>query len=240
MKRAFTIILAVAALASVATLSSCRFNCKRGSGNQVTENRSLAGFSEIEISGDYQVNIKQDSNYAVNITADDNLMQYVKTEVNGDRLKIHTSRNICNAGPFIVNISLRELNFLRGSGAIKITSVGKITTKDLQLKLSGATKVNLDLNADNVRTTGSGLTEINLRGQASSHVVEMSGSGTLNALGFVVAKYSIESSGISHCKINVLNELNINSSGASDVQYKGNPSTVNNNKAGASTLQKID
>ncbi len=240
MKRAFTLILTVAALASVATLSSCRFNCKRGSGNQVTENRSLGGFSEIELSGDYQLNIKQDSNYVVNITADDNLMQYVKSEVNGDRLKIHTSRNICNAGPFIVNISLRELNYLKVTGAIKVTSVGKIITKDLQLKLSGATKVDLDLNADNVRTTGSGLTEVNLRGQASSHSVEMSGSGTLNALDFVVSKYEIESSGISNCRINVLNELNVNSSGSSDIQYKGNPANVNNNKSGSSTLQKID
>ncbi len=40
-------------------------------------------------------------------------------------------------------------------------------------------------------------------------------------------------------QIDVLNKLNVHSSGASDVKYKGNPA-VNNDKSGASSVEKAD
>jgi len=56
----------------------------------------------------------------------------------------------------------------------------------------------------------------------------------------VVGDYDISTSGAGNCEINVLHSLNVSSSGASEVKYKGNPSSVNNDKSGASTLQKVD
>jgi len=239
MRRIFAIFIIVAIPASL-TLSSCNFNCRHGSGKLVTETRSVSDFTGVDISGGYKVIIKQDSVTSLKITADDNLIQSIKTDVSGSgKLKIH-SPNICSSGQYVINISIKNLNYFRASGAIDLVSDGKITTKDLELNLSGATKVNLDINADNVVTSGSGLTDMTLTGQAKSHSVDLSGSGTLNALDFVVNKYSIRSSGASHCKINVLNVLDVSSSGASDIEYRGNPSTVNNSKSGASSLQKIN
>jgi len=241
MKKINLFLLSVTALYALQTLSSCNgFDCKKGSGNQTTETRKVEKFSKIDISGDYLVNIKQDTASTLSITADDNLMEYIKADVSDDKLTVHSSQSICNSGQFVLNITVRDLSAIKTSGAVDITSKGKITTKDLGLILSGATKVTLDLSADNVNTQASGLTDINLTGQASSHNVELTGSGQLNALDFVVAKYRIETRGASHCKINVLNQLDVNSSGASDVEYRGNPSNINNNKSGASTLKKID
>jgi hypothetical protein len=37
-----------------------------------------------------------------------------------------------------------------------------------------------------------------------------------------------------------LHDLNVNTTGASDIQYKGNPANVNSHKTGASTLTKIN
>ncbi|MEO6980362.1 MAG: DUF2807 domain-containing protein, partial [Mucilaginibacter sp.] len=128
---------------------------------------------------------------------------------------------------------------LKASGAVEVESDGKIITQDIEFTLSGATKLSMDLNAANVRTKGSGVTTINLKGQASSHDVEIRGSGELHAFDFVVGTCSINSSGIGHSEVNVLNKLNVHSSGASDVKYKGNPS-VNNDKSGASSVEKAD
>jgi hypothetical protein len=95
------------------------------------------------------------------------------------------------------------------------------------------------MNAANVRTTSSGASEIFLKGQASSHEVDLSGSSEINALDFVVGKYRIESSGSANSKINVLNELEVKSSGSSDVEYRGNPSKLSNDDSGASSIRKI-
>jgi len=232
-------ILVILAAVIVSGLSSCMFNCVHGSGSQATEIRKLTDFSRIDISGGFKVILKQDSSLSLKITADNNLLKYIKSTVNGGKLRVYTRRNICNSGEMTLNIGVHKLEEIKASGGIEVLGDGKITTQDMHLRLSGATKVTMELNAANVTTTGSGATELNLKGQATLHNIEMSGSGKVNALDFVVGNCDIQTSGVGDYKVNVLHSLNINSAGASDVKYRGNPS-VTEHKAGASSVEKIN
>jgi hypothetical protein len=233
-----SIIILLAGIA-LCGLSSCMFNCVHGSGTEASETRKVSDFSRIDISGGFKVILKQDSSLSVKITADDNLLKYIKTSVNGDKLRIYTRRNFCNSSQTIVYIGVRHLEELKASGGIEVESDGKITTQDIHLRLSGATKITMDLNAANVTTSGSGATELNLKGQASSHNIELSGSGKVNALDFVVGNCEIQTTGVGHSEVNVLHSLSIHSTGASEVKYRGNPS-ISSDKVGASSVEKIN
>jgi hypothetical protein len=234
-------ILLIIAVASVTVLSSCkRFRCVRGSGNVRTENRKVDDFTKIDVSGGFKVTLKQDSSLTVGITADDNLLKYIQTSVSGGKLHIKTKRNLCGSGEMMITIGVRNLDEIGASGAVEIMSDGLINTKDLEIGLSGSTKVNMELNARNVHTDGSGSTEVFLKGQAASHDVDLSGSGKIEALDFVVGKYNIETSGATHCKINVLTDLSVHTSGASEIEYKGSPTKVTNDQSGASSIKKIE
>lgn len=237
--RIFTIIV-LAALFTLGSLSACKIGCKTGSGKAATEKRTVESFNKIEVSGGFKVVLTQDSSSVVTVTTDDNLLKYIRTSVSGGTLKIDTKKNLCGNGETIVSIGIKHLEMLKASGGIEISSAGRINTRDISFELSGATHLNLDLNAAKVRTKGSGSTEIELKGQATSHDLDLSGSGSIKALDFVVGTYDIETSGASECKINVLKELNIRTSGASDIQYRGNPANVRNDKSGASSVTKID
>ncbi|MGZ3873291.1 MAG: head GIN domain-containing protein [Mucilaginibacter sp.] len=239
MKKIYLFSLALLAGIALSGLSSCRLSCVHGSGNQKSEDRKVGSFKSVDISGGFKVILKQDSSMSVKITADDNLLKYIRTSVSGGRLKIYTKRNMCNTGEMTVYLGIGDLDQLKASGAVEIESEGKITTHDLNLHLSGATKVTLDLNAANVSTHGSGVTEVNLKGQASSHNIDLSGSGKVHAFDFVVGSCSIETSGVGHSEVNVLNTLDVHSSGASEVRYHGNP-TIRNDKSGASSIEKAD
>jgi hypothetical protein len=240
MKKIYVATLAIISVASISMLSSCRLGCVKGSGRQVTESHKVNDFTAIKISGGFKVNLKQDSSKTVTITADDNLMKYIRSESDGDELKIYTRKNFCSSGEIVINIGVKNLEKIEGSGAVDFTSDGKLNTKDLDIRLSGAGKVDLDLTAANVTTSGSGSTEIDLKGQATSHKVEMTGNGDMHAFDFVVGSYDIHTTGASDCEINVLNSLNVNTTGASDIKYKGNPASVNSTKTGASTLTKVN
>lgn len=234
----FKIILL--SLAAVFALGSCRYKCIKGSGREAAENLTVANFTEINVKGGYHIILKQDSSLYLNITADDNVLKLIRTEVDGDKLRISTKRNICAERPITITIGIKRLEAIEGSGAIELENQGKLNVNDLKLKFSGASKVNLDLSANNVTTEGSGATEINLKGQATSHSVHLTGSGKLYALDFIVDKYDLETTGASECKINVLNELNTHTTGAADIEYRGNPAHVNNSKVGAAEIKKID
>jgi hypothetical protein len=241
MKKAYLTALTVFAGISLLLLSSCRLNCVKGSGKEGSESRKVTDFTKLDISGNYKVILKQDSSLGIAITADDNLLKYIKTEVNGDKLKISTdNKNICSNGDVVITIGVHNIEAIHASGAIDIKSDGKIVAKNFDFDLSGATKINMDLDAADVSTDGSGVTEVTLRGQASSHHVDLSGGGKIHAFDFIVGNYDIETSGASDCDINVLHELSVNSSGASDIKYKGNPTTINNKKAGISAITKVN
>jgi hypothetical protein len=230
----------LAGLVAITAFSSCMFNCVHGSGVAITEDRKVDDFTKLDVSGGYKITLKQDSSLSLKITADDNVMKYIVATVNGDKLRISTKKNICAKKAIEIVIGVRNLDGLKGSGAIEVTSNGKLNVKDLAIQLSGASKVNLDLNAASVTTKGTGATEISLKGQAASHTVHLTGSGKISALDFVVGKYDIETTGASECKINVLTDLRVHTTGASEIEYRGNPTNVNTSKAGASSVKKID
>ncbi|GAA3980882.1 head GIN domain-containing protein [Mucilaginibacter dorajii] len=234
-----TAVLAV--IVSVSIFSSCRrLRCVHGSGNIITENRKANDFTKLDISDAFKVHLKQDSSLSISIKGDDNQLKYVSTSVEGGTLHIKSKKNFCDGDSIVINIGIKKLDEIDASGAVVISSVGKINTGDLKFGLSGATKLNLDVNAANVVTENSGMAEVNLTGQAASHKIESSGISKVNAFDFVVGDYDINTSGIGNCKINVLKTLNVHSSGASEVQYKGSPATVNNDKSGASKITKVD
>lgn len=215
-----------------------RMDCITGSGKQISKTRDVEPFTYIETAGSFKLILKQGPQQ-LRIVADDNIMEEIRTRVKGNTLSIDTKSNFCNPGPITVYLSSQGYEGVDASGAMEIMSDGLLQLKDFELDLSGSTKVNLNINAANVKTTSSGASEIFFKGQASSHDLELRGSSTVNALDFVVGSYKIESSGASESKINVLNELHVESSGSSDVEYRGNPSTVKNDKSGASDLRKI-
>ncbi len=219
-------------------LASCNKSCEKGSGKTAAEDRKVAAFTKIQVSGNYKLILKQGA-ASVKIMADDNLLKLIKTDVSGDELSVITDGNICNSGPMIVNITNPDFQSVKSSGVIDLSSDGKLTVKDFALELAGVSKVNLDINAGNVKTLSSGTAEIYLKGQATENTVTMNGTSALNAFDFIVANYRIETRGDTHCKINVLNELNVNIKEAGEVQYKGNPTKISNQHSGIATISKV-
>jgi hypothetical protein len=234
-------LLAVAGVAVLGLATSCRFNCVHGSGHSSTETRTVTeAFTKLEISGGYKVILKQDSTNKITITADDNILKYIKTKNDDGTLKIFTHKNICDGGDMTVTIGVKNLDEIRASGATELSADGKLVCKDIAFHLSGMSKIDLDLNAANVSVESSGTGELNLRGQASTNHVETSGMIQLHAFDFVVSDYEITTSGASHCEVNVLHSLHVSTSGASEIKYKGTPTDVTNDKSGASSLDKVE
>ncbi len=239
MKNRLLLIFSAAFALVFASLVSCNSSCEKGSGKAVSENRKLEAFTKINISGSYKIVLKQGES-AVKVTADDNLLHFIETDVSGDELTIKNKKNICNAGTMEIDISNPDFQVIKSANALDLSSDGKLSLKDFDMEFGGASKVKLDLNAANVKIQTSGAADINLTGQATENQVTMSGAGNLNALDFIVANYRVETSGITHCKINVLKELTVNINGTGSLEYKGNPAKISNQHSGLTSIKKID
>ena len=240
MKKYNQIICFLVLIPCVFMLNSCNSDCIKGSGTPITENRNVGTFTKVEFSGPIKLKIKQDSSNSMKITADDNILEKIKTRVSGDVLKIEMEGIFCNSGEVVIELSSKIWAGIDASGATQIMSESQINSDEFELQLSGSSQVNLNLVAAKFKMETSGSSSINLKGQARQSDVNVSGASEINAFEFVVSDYNIESSGSSKCAINVLNSLNVNSSGSSEILYKGLPKSINNKKSGSSDLKHVD
>lgn len=233
--------LCTTALLGIVLLTSCNgIDCVSGSGNQVSVSRDIGAFTKIETSGSFEIILKQDSISSLRIEADDNIQNEIVTSIRGNTLSIDMNGNFCDPGPISIYISSKDFEKIKASGAVDIRSDGLLNVIDFDLNLSGSSKIMLEINAKTLRTSSSGSSEINLKGQAGVHELDLSGSADIEALDFVVGEYNIKSSGSSKSKINVLNVLDVNSSGSSKVEYRGKPSKVSNHDSGSSQIISIN
>ncbi|MGH9949943.1 MAG: GIN domain-containing protein, partial [Pyrinomonadaceae bacterium] len=93
----------------------------RGSGNIGTENRNISGFKGIDVSGVFQVEIVAQKDFGVQIETDDNLLEYVKTEVDDGILEISTTKRIKSTNGLKIRISAPDIEKIEASGATKIS-----------------------------------------------------------------------------------------------------------------------
>ncbi|WP_428329245.1 head GIN domain-containing protein [Mucilaginibacter sp.] len=241
MKRIHLLITLMAAGVAFSSLSACRYNnCVQGSGNQATETRKVADFKRLEVSDSFKVIIKQDSSSTLSITADDNLIKYIRTSVSGDKLRIYIRQNTCNSGEMIVHVPIRMLEEVRAGDASEIEADGKITVKDMYFKLSDAAKVTMALTANHIITHNSDATELNLKGQATSHDIKISDGSKINAADMVTSDVTIQASDAAYGEVNVLNSLNVLASDGAIIKYHGNAPNVNTKKSDAASVEKVN
>ena len=231
------------AFASIFLFSSCRmFGGKRvnGNGNIVTQDKTVKSFNSIDVSGAVNVHIRQDSSASVRVEADENLMEYLEVEVDGQTLVIKTKKgfNLRPSKDIVVYATAGSFKDIDASGACQIISDNLISgDQELKIDASGATTINLQVTIPKLTTNVSGSGDIVLRGVAKDFSGSISGAGSIQGFDLITENTKLDLSGSADAQVTVNGKLDVEVSGSGDVQYKGNAS-VNQSISGAGSVKK--
>jgi hypothetical protein len=241
MKKAIIIIAVVVAVAAICTVLILEGwpGVLVGSGNLETENYTFTNFTQVEISSAFEFQITQSSSYSINVTADDNVIDYVQVSQEGQTLKIRvgTIRSFTRV-TLKAFVSMPQLGGLTVSGASRGTVSDFSSTEDLDITVSGASRVTGDITAGDVEFDVSGASTIQLEGSANDIIATVSGASLFKLDDFIVNDADVNISGASTGTINLNGRLDANVSGASTLLYIGDPTMGTINVSGASTLRK--
>lgn len=197
------------------------FQKVNASGVTKTEKRDVAGFSSIDASGVVVVNVTSQKDFDVQIEADENLLPYIKTEVDGDTLKIFRKGWMVFSGG--------------GSKPVITVSMPQIDNLDI----SGASSATMtDLNENNLRIDASGASKITLFGQVTSLSIDSSGACHIDAENLKAVDADIDASGASRISVAALNDLRVDANGASKIVYAVEPKNLEQDVSGASSVRK--
>ncbi len=219
---ALAIGLTVASIFSFGETSSKLFNFSlsfkgvKGSGHLATDPRDATGFKGVDVGGVFQVEITAQKEFAVEVEADDNLLQYIRTDVRNGVLHIETSRKISPKNPIRVRVSAPEIDNLDVSGIANVT-LNEVKTSSLSLDSSGASKIKIS-------------------GETTKFTVDVSGATKIDAEHLAAVDATIDASGASSVTVNVSGNLRTDASGASKIHYTGTPANINKSTRGASRV----
>lgn len=235
------ISLLIVTLACSVSIGNIGLRSVRGSGEVVTEERDVREFRKVILSGIGQLKIETGETQDLRIEAEDNLLEYIETEVSGDTLTIGISErtNLRPTEPINYYLTVTELDTIEVSGA------GSIDAPDLEadrfsVSLSGAGGIEINsLVADRLDVVISGLGNLTINGgEVSEQRIEISGSGNYNAREMGSLEADINLSGLGNATVWVTQFLNVEISGAGSVNYVGTP-RISSDVSGLGSLKKI-
>ena len=221
--------------------NACMFDnplAVKGNGQLAIEQRNIKSFNAIEVSGGFEVELTQSGNEELTIEADENLMRFIVTEVHGKTLKIYSEGGLNPQAGLKARIAFNELRSIELSGAVKLYGNNVIRLKDLEIDGSGASDIELSLQAVRLNVDLSGASKLRLEGNADNFLIEGSGASKFYAAELKTASTRLDLSGASFAEVWATGSLELEASGASEIRYKGDPETIRTNTSGASSINK--
>jgi hypothetical protein len=188
-----------------------------GSGTLATETRDVGKFSKIEIEGSPDLDVVIGSNTVVSVAADDNVLPLIETRVEGDSLRIRSTKSYSSTLGVKVHIITPALDAISSSGS------GSISANGLAARAFGLTI--------------SGSSAATLKGTAESFDLSVFGSGDVQAGELIAKDVNVNISGSADAVVHATQSLNASVAGSGDVTYLGNPANVQRNVAGSGIIK---
>ena len=188
----------------------------------------------------FKVTVKQGSNYSVSTSGRSEDLRDLEANISGGTLKLGYKGNNWSKNRKTVNVSITMPN-LQGvdfSGASS-AEVGKFSgVKTMEIEVSGASKVNMELVAQKVTMELSGASSLVLAGNCDVLNGEVSGASSFKGRDFRSKEVNIDASGASSAAIVASNTIHAEASGASSIRYSGGAKDVHSSTSGASSIKR--
>ncbi len=202
----------------VFTLTGCGFWGVRGNGRVRDESRKVSEFRKIEAGGAFTIHVLVGPAASVKISAEENLLGYIRTSVRGNTLKLDTRKNISPRKEVRIDITTPSLTHLEISGANNV-EVEDISGEEFNLELSGAGSVDL-------------------RGEIENLKIHLSGAGSIDSRNLKASDVRIAVSGAASAEVYASKYLDASVSGVGSINYYGNPEQTKTDVSGVGSITR--
>ena len=223
----------------MAIFAFCSCHHESGSGNIITEKRQTGNFTGISASAGIEVELKEGAT-AVSVEADDNLMRFVKTTVEGNTLKIYIGENVSlNDTHIKVMVSAKGIKMLEASSAAEINAKDVLTGVDkITIEGSSAGKVEAEVDAPSVNIESNSAADVHVKGKTKTLDASCSSSGKIDANDLLSENTKVEASSGAEADVHSSVSLNADASSGANINYRGGGNVVKNTSSGGSIDKK--
>lgn len=211
---------------------------KSGSGKIIEENRKVENFKIISISTPGNIYINQGDKESLKIVTDDNLLQYIKTEVNNNHLKIESEEQIDVYTKLNYYVTVKDLSRLNVFGSHHVFGQSPLKIDNFSLNTNGTVTVDLEIYCKKIIHNSNGLAKTNFKGKVDTYELKISGNSKYKSFGLEIQNLYVNLNGNADLDVTVKKRLEANINGNGKIVYKGDP-IVKSKINGASEIHKF-
>ena len=212
-----------------------------GNGNTITDTRNVSDYDEVGVAGSFDVILVAGAEGKITVEAEENLQEYIITEVKGDKLKIYTEDGVSlrtsRNKDIIITVPFKDLEAVNLAGSGDVTSKDVINAQDFKCSVSGSGDMILEVNAQDVTASVAGSGDLSIGGSTQKSHLKVAGSGDLHAADLKSndAEASIAGSGDISLNCNG-GTLKAAVAGSGDIVYTGKPDKVDSKVVGSGSV----
>ena len=211
----------------------------QGDGNVQKETRDLSGFTGVKTSTAIDIYLTQGNSFSVVVEADNNLLEYIETEVDNGVLKVYVDKvNITKSEKKVVHVTMKEIDLIKASSAGDVIGQTPVKAEELKISTSSAGDVKLEVHVGKLYLSTSSSGDITLKGEAEYLEASTSSAGDIKAYELTVKEADVSASSAGDVKITVTERLIARASSAGDVYYMGDPKYVDAKSSSAGDVVK--
>jgi len=219
-----TVAVMMVILFLISDQALANFKKVRGNGKVTTQDRKASPFSAIRISCSADVFLRQGSSEGIQVKADENIIDQIKTDINGDVLEIDIKGNIWNADVLEVYVTVKNLEKVMVNGSGDVKSENTIKGIDFSVNINGSGDVSLDLDVKNLETKINGSGDVKISGVQGNFDLNVAGSGDFIGNDLRLDLCQIEINGSGDVKLSgTANKIKIRQSASGDVNLYNLP-----------------
>lgn len=210
-----------------------------------SETRVLAidDFDAIDVSHAFEIIFSpQVAEGAVELTAPVNLFDCIKCEVDDGCLEVRYIRNVKigmdTDRPMLRLSSLEKFKSIDISGASRMVSEDTLRLADVEIDISGASGMDVDLTADKLFFDISGASGVTVGGTCGELGMDVSGASHADMSALKAGYCDVECSGASKLSVWCEKEISIDCSGASKINVFGPGTITRQDVSGASNISR--
>jgi Putative auto-transporter adhesin, head GIN domain len=238
MKRLRSLTIAIFMLGLTSCISGQFWKSVEGNRRVVTRERKTDSFTGVKVSSGIDVYLKQGDIEAVSVEADENLHEYIITEVRNGVLNVYTEYNIRNAERKRVYVTMKEISSVKTTSAGDVYGESPISCNRLELSASSAGDIKLDVKASSIDVDISSSGDITLTGETDKLRADLSSAGDLKAYDLKAREADVSVSSAGDADINVSERITARASSAGDINYKGDPKYVDSHSSSAGGVHR--
>ncbi|WP_422082899.1 head GIN domain-containing protein [Ulvibacterium sp.] len=232
----------IALLLCIAVTQAQRSKKVKGNGNEVTIERNTQDYDGLRVGGSFEVELIQGQEGHITLSGEDNILEYITTEVQDEVLIIKKIDNVdlrpSRGKRVLITIPIESIDAIRLSGAGRLYSHTTLKGDDFKIRTSGSRNLKLSIEARSVIAVSSGSSTIQLDGNTEALEVTSSGSSNVRAYEMLANVVELKASGSSNIRATANESLTSKISGSANIRYRGNPDKISNKVSGSGSVSK--